>query len=142
MLVLDSLLDLYAFILQLLTTNLELHISHLTESFLHLKRFWSLSKTIHRFFAMPGFLVSKYYKPEAGVGNNLQIAAIIFGFILGFGLLTCVKAAIRTKTAWHRARRAKIMIVMVWGEMVVSLVFGLLGWLHINDIVGPRHDDL
>jgi multisubunit Na+/H+ antiporter MnhE subunit len=98
-----------------------------------------LSKTTTNIsFTMPGFLVSYNYKAEVGTSGDIQLAAIIWGFSLGFGLLTGIKAAIRTKTAWHRARRAKIYIIMVWGEMIASIGFGLLGWLNIVDVVGPR----
>lgn len=87
---------------------------------------------------MPGFLVPEHYKSEIVTVADIRIAAMTLGFTLGFGLLTCVKAAIRTKIAWNRSRRATIYIVMVWGEIIVSLLFGLLGWLDIESIVGPR----
>ena len=87
---------------------------------------------------MPGFLVSDHYKSETVTVADIRISAMTLGFTLGFGLLTCVKAAIRTKTAWNRSRRATIYIFMVWGEVAVSLIFGLLGWLDIEGIVEPR----
>jgi hypothetical protein len=87
---------------------------------------------------MSGFLVSEGYKVEAVTRGESRTGAIAVGFALGFGLLTCVKAGIRTKTTWKRSRSAKIYIAMVWGEMIVSIIFGMLGWLNLEGVIGPR----
>ena len=87
---------------------------------------------------MTGFLLSDSYKYESVTSADVRLAAIVLGFALRFGTLTCVKAGIATKRAFGRSRRANIYVVMIWGEIIVSVVFGLLGWFNLNEIVGPR----
>jgi len=90
---------------------------------------------------MTGFLVSKNYKYELVTPADIRLGAIVIGYALGFCTLTCIKAAIATKRAIGRSRRANIYVVMIWGEIIVSLAFGLLGWLNLNQIIGPRCAD-
>ena len=87
---------------------------------------------------MSGFLVSKDYKPELVTAADVQVSTLVLGYALGFGTLTCIKAAIATKTAWGRSRRATIYVVMIWGEILASVLFGLLGWLNLGGVLGPR----
>ena len=87
---------------------------------------------------MAGFLVSKSYKPEPFTSTDARLAGLVLGFALGFGILTCIKAACATDKAWGRSRRANIYVFMIWGEILVSATFGLLGWLNLDGILGPR----
>lgn len=88
---------------------------------------------------MTGFLVSPNYKYESVTSGDIRLAAIVLGYALGFGTLTSVKAGIATKRAYGRSRRANIYVAMIWGEIVVSLLFGLLAWLNLNNVIGPRY---
>jgi hypothetical protein len=87
---------------------------------------------------MTGFLVSEHYSYEAVTAADIRLVAILLGYALGFGTLTCIKAGRATGRAWGRSRRANIYVIMIWGEIVVSVAFGLLGWLHLNRMVEPR----
>lgn len=68
--------------------------------------------------------------------QDFQLAALAAGFTLGFGFLTVWEAIKQTRRNHSPLRSA--YIYMVWGEILVNVCIGVIGWLFLNDTVGPR----
>ncbi|KAF2686643.1 hypothetical protein K458DRAFT_362841 [Lentithecium fluviatile CBS 122367] len=71
----------------------------------------------------------------AATRSDIQIAALAAGFTLGFGLLTCWEAIKQTRQ--NRNPLRSVYIYMIWGEIVVNLVIGIIGWIFLAGIIGP-----
>ncbi|OAL50999.1 hypothetical protein IQ07DRAFT_508713 [Pyrenochaeta sp. DS3sAY3a] len=67
--------------------------------------------------------------------QDFQLAALAAGFTLGFGFLTVWEAIKQTQRNRNPLRSA--YIYMVWGEIFVNLVIGIVGWLFLNGRIGP-----
>lgn len=68
--------------------------------------------------------------------QDFQLAAVAAGFTIGFGFLTVWEAIKQTQQNRNPLRSA--YIYMVWGEILANVGLGILAWLFVNDIVGPR----
>ena len=67
--------------------------------------------------------------------QDFQLAAAAAGFTIGFGFLTVWEA-------WKQTRRNRnplrsVYIYMLWGEIAANLGIGVLGWLFLNENIGP-----
>lgn len=67
--------------------------------------------------------------------QDFQLAALAAGFTLGFGFLTVWEAIKQTRRNHSPLRSA--YIYMVWGEILVNVCIGIVGWLFLNDAIGP-----
>lgn len=77
------------------------------------------------------------YKFEPVSTTDMQLASIAWGFTLGFGFLTSVKAARQTLRIWQRRRRVTTYMVLAWGEMIASIIFGFLCWFFMDRKIPP-----
>ena len=87
---------------------------------------------------MGSIFVPDDYKPEPVSLTDMQLASIAWGFTFGFGFLTAVKAAKQTVRIWRRRKRVTTYMVLAWGEMVASIIFGILCWLFMDHKFPPR----
>ncbi|KAI0206208.1 hypothetical protein F4808DRAFT_469404 [Astrocystis sublimbata] len=72
--------------------------------------------------------------------NDIIIASIALGFTLGFGLLTTWTATRQTWVAYKRTGRMvlhNVYIRMVWGEIIVCLVFSVMCFMHLRGKISP-----
>jgi uncharacterized membrane protein len=67
--------------------------------------------------------------------QDYQVAALAAGFTLGFGILTIWEAIKQTQR--NRNPLRSVYIYMVWGEIIVNVVIGIIAWLFLNDVLGP-----
>ncbi|KAH7128209.1 hypothetical protein B0J11DRAFT_264623 [Dendryphion nanum] len=67
--------------------------------------------------------------------QDYQLAALAAGFTIGFGFLTVWEAIKQTRR--NRNPLRSIYIYMLWGEIAVNIVIGIIGWLFLNGILGP-----
>jgi hypothetical protein len=67
--------------------------------------------------------------------QDFQLAALAAGFTLGFGFLTVWEAVKQTRR--NRNPLRSMYIYMVWGEILVNVLIGIVGWLFLNDALGP-----
>jgi hypothetical protein len=67
--------------------------------------------------------------------QDFQLAALAAGFTIGFGFLTVWEAVKQTKRNHSPLRSA--YIYMIWGEILVNVIIGIIGWLFLNDKLGP-----
>ncbi|KAB2100529.1 hypothetical protein AG0111_0g11226 [Alternaria gaisen] len=67
--------------------------------------------------------------------QDFQLAALAAGFTIGFGFLTVWEAVKQTRRNHSPLRSA--YIYMIWGEIFVNVVIGIIGWLFLNDRLGP-----
>lgn len=67
--------------------------------------------------------------------QDYQLAALAAGFTLGFGFLTVWEAAKQTRR--NRNPLRSVYIYMLWGEIVVNILIGIVGWLFLNGVLGP-----
>ena len=63
------------------------------------------------------------------------VASIAFGWTLGFGYFAGCHAVRETRRT-HRLR-PNTYIVLIWGELIVCLVFAILCWLYLAKIIPP-----
>ncbi|BGP08758.1 hypothetical protein JCM10049v2_004608 [Rhodotorula toruloides] len=64
------------------------------------------------------------YKDEPVTQQDLHIATIAFGFIVGF---ICWSIS----TAWSQTHKLSIYTVLIWSEIVVCWIFAVICWLYI-----------
>ena len=67
--------------------------------------------------------------------QDFQLAALAAGFTIGFGFLTVWEAVKQTRRNHSPLRSA--YIYMIWGEILVNVIIGIIGWLFLNDRLGP-----
>ncbi|GAA6007021.1 uncharacterized protein JCM10292_003432 [Rhodotorula paludigena] len=70
------------------------------------------------------------YVPEPVTEGDMRVATIAFGWVLGFCLWTIA-------TAWQQTHRVSVYTVLIWGEIVVCLVFAVLCWLFMIEVIPP-----
>ncbi|KAK9413619.1 hypothetical protein SUNI508_11828 [Seiridium unicorne] len=72
--------------------------------------------------------------------DDLAIAALAFGFTLGFGWLTTWTAAKQTGRAYRRSGVGvfgNTYIWMIWMEITVCLSFSIVCFLHLKGLIPP-----
>jgi hypothetical protein len=79
------------------------------------------------------------YEYEPVTQADINLASIAWGFTLGFGFLTSVKAATQTIKVWRRTKTVTTYIVLAWGEMLVSIIFSFICWFYLDDAFPPRY---
>jgi len=84
------------------------------------------------------FVPKHFVAAELSLGD-IKVASIAWGFQLGFTFLTAVKAATQTLKIWRRTGRVTGYVLMIWLEMLVNTVFGVLSWLYMNGTIPPRY---
>lgn len=86
-------------------------------------------------------LLSPHYVPEETTKADLEIAAMAFGFTLGFGFLTTSTALKQTIDIASRYGIRKLnqpYIWMIWLEISVCLGFAIISWLHLVYVIPGR----
>lgn len=71
----------------------------------------------------------------AATQSDFQLAAVAAGFTLGFGFLTVWEAIKQTRRNKNPLR--SVYIYMLWGEIIVNLVIGIIGWTFLHGNIGP-----
>lgn len=87
-------------------------------------------------------LLSKDYVLEPVTVNDLQLASLAWGFTIGFGFLTTWTAMKQTAHMQRRYTLSKLnspYIWMIWLEILVCVIFSVICWLHLNNIIPPRY---
>jgi hypothetical protein len=87
-------------------------------------------------------LLSDHYVAEPVTVADLQLASLAWGFTIGFGFLTTWTAIKQTADIQRRHGYSKLnspYIWMIWLEILVCLIFSIICWLHLNDIIPPRY---
>lgn len=64
-----------------------------------------------------------------------RLADIAAGFLFGFGLWTVNTAIKRTKLC--KSPLTSTFILMIWIEIVVNVLMGILSWMSISQICKP-----
>ncbi|GAA6045386.1 hypothetical protein NBRC10513_007758 [Rhodotorula toruloides] len=64
------------------------------------------------------------YKDEPVTQQDLHIATIAFGFIVGF---ICWSIS----TAWSQTHKLSVYTVLIWSEIVVCWIFAVICWLYL-----------
>ncbi|KAH6639312.1 hypothetical protein C7974DRAFT_128892 [Boeremia exigua] len=67
--------------------------------------------------------------------EDYQLAAVAAGFTIGFGFLTVWEAIQQTRR--NRNPLRSVYIYMLWGEIVVNVCIGVVGWLFLTGTLGP-----
>lgn len=109
-------------------------------SFLH--SFHSLRCHLHNNTAIMIILLSDHYVAEPVTVDDLQLASLAWGFTIGFGFLTTWTAITQTADMQRRYGYSKLntpYIWMIWLEILVCLIFSIICWLHLNNIIPPRY---
>jgi hypothetical protein len=78
------------------------------------------------------------YELESVSSADEKLASIAWGFTLGFSLLTATKAARQTYKIYKRTKSLNVYVTLIWGELVVSTVFGFICWFYLNGNFAPR----
>ncbi|KAH6676754.1 hypothetical protein B0J14DRAFT_586251 [Halenospora varia] len=85
-------------------------------------------------------LLSDHYVAQPVTVADLQLASLAWGFTIGFGFLTTWTAIRQTADMKRRYGYSKLnspYIWMIWLEILVCLIFSIICWLHLNDIIPP-----
>lgn len=64
---------------------------------------------------------------------DFKVAAMAFGFTVGFGFLTTWEAIKQTRRNRNPLRSA--YIYMLWGEIVANVGIMVIGWIWIDEVV-------
>ncbi|KAL2752397.1 hypothetical protein ACRALDRAFT_2126888, partial [Sodiomyces alcalophilus JCM 7366] len=85
-------------------------------------------------------LLPPHYVPEDVTPEDCMLASIFWGFTIGFGWLTTWKAMRQSMRVWRRHQWGvfrSAFIWMIWLEIIVCLIFGIICYLHLLDIIPP-----
>ncbi len=66
---------------------------------------------------------------------DYKLAGAAAGFTLGFGLLTVWEAIKQTNAV--RSPLLSHYVYMIWGEIFVNLVIGIIAWLMLDAVLVP-----
>lgn len=81
------------------------------------------------------------FHPQEVTEHDLIIASLAWGFTIGFGWLT-TWTAIKQTTQFYRRHGTRVFrsayIWMVWLELLVCLIFGVICFLHLLAYIPPR----
>lgn len=69
---------------------------------------------------------------EITVGD-IKIASLAFGWTLGFGYFTACHCVRETR----RTRRINTYVILIWGELLVCLIFAVICWLYLTRDIPP-----
>lgn len=70
--------------------------------------------------------------------DDIELDSIAFGWLVGFIVLTAVKAGSQTMKAWRRVGRLTVYAIMVWLDIIACAAFGLLCWLCMHGTIRER----
>ncbi|KAH7248187.1 hypothetical protein B0J15DRAFT_449463 [Fusarium solani] len=85
-------------------------------------------------------LLSPHFEPEEVTEHDIIIASIAWGFTIGFGWLTTWTALKQSVHIYRRRGRAVVRnayVWMIWLEILVCLIFSIICFLHLRDIIPP-----
>ncbi|KAI0018499.1 hypothetical protein F4780DRAFT_781344 [Xylariomycetidae sp. FL0641] len=80
---------------------------------------------------MAGFLVPPWYKADTPGRLDMNIASLIWGMSLMVASFAMAKATRQTWTVWKRRRGVNSYIVMVWLELISSLIISVIVWFYL-----------
>lgn len=83
------------------------------------------------------FMPDHFVAAESTLGD-IKITSLAWGFQLGFTFLTAAKAGTQTLKIWRRTRRVTGYMFMIWVEVIVNTILGVLSWLYMDGIIPPR----
>lgn len=86
-------------------------------------------------------LLSPHFELEDVTQEDLIIASLAWGFTLGFGWLTTWTAVRQSTSIWRRYSTHSVhntYIWLIWLEILVCLVFGIICWLYLLGYIAPR----
>jgi hypothetical protein len=87
-------------------------------------------------------LLSDNFVLQEVTKSDLVIASVAWGFTLGIGWLTTWTAIQQTRKAFRRRGNSTLYntyIIIVWGEIVVCLGFGIICFIHLLGSIPPRY---
>ncbi|KFA46013.1 hypothetical protein S40293_08776 [Stachybotrys chartarum IBT 40293] len=87
-----------------------------------------------------GFLIPDHFILEDVTREDMIIASLAWGFTIGFGWLTAWTAVKQTKQTWKRQGTRvfwNAYIWMIWLEILVCLIFGVICFLYLLYIIRP-----
>lgn len=89
---------------------------------------------------MGGFLVPPHFQTIPVTLTDVKISTFVWGFTMGFAILTTWKAVSQTISIWRRTNRVTVAYIwMVWLELLVNVIAGVLSWVYMDGIIGPRY---
>lgn len=86
-------------------------------------------------------LLPSHYVLQEVTQDDLALASLAWGFTIGFGWLTTWTAIKQTRQIYKRLGLRVICnayVWMIWLEILVCLIFGIICWLHLKGIIPPR----
>src|SRR5438045_2337839 len=100
------------------------------------RRVFGGANVTHAQASIPILIVSKM----AVNVRDFKLASTAAGFTLGFGLLTTWEAIKQTRALKSPLR--SVYIYMVWGEILVNLLIGIIAWLFLDGTLQPRYSPI
>lgn len=88
---------------------------------------------------MSGPFIPDDFEPQVNSPGDVKLAAIAWGFTLGFGYLTCSKALKQTRMVWKRSHRINTYVALIWIEVFSSLTYGILAWLMMDNTIPMKY---
>jgi hypothetical protein len=78
-----------------------------------------------------------YLKPTSH--EDVQVTTFVFGFTLGFAVLTAWKAVQQTVKIWQRTKKiASFYTMMIMLELVVNIAMSTTCWMGMIGAITPR----
>ncbi|KAH7398375.1 hypothetical protein BKA66DRAFT_565985 [Pyrenochaeta sp. MPI-SDFR-AT-0127] len=85
-------------------------------------------------------LLPSHYVLQEVTQDDLALASLAWGFTIGFGWLTTWTAIKQTRQIYMRLGLrvfCNAYVWMIWLEILVCLIFGIICWLHLKGIIPP-----
>ncbi|TDZ54470.1 hypothetical protein CTRI78_v006351 [Colletotrichum trifolii] len=89
---------------------------------------------------MAGTLVPPWYEAHPPSVNDMNIASMFWGFTLGVGLWSGVKAYRQTMASWGRIHRVNAYVWLIWAEWFASMVIGIMSWCYLTGRIGTSFE--
>ncbi|KAL5638418.1 hypothetical protein ACGC1H_005189 [Rhizoctonia solani] len=80
----------------------------------------------------PTFKTEHALKGTKVLPEDVRLATLAFGFTIGFGYFVMWHAFKQT----HKIKRRSAYIIMCWVEIAACLIWAILSWLYITDMIG------
>ncbi|KAI1340769.1 hypothetical protein F5Y15DRAFT_32178 [Xylariaceae sp. FL0016] len=84
-----------------------------------------------------GLFVPPWYVREVPSDDDMNTGSIFFGFTLAAAIACAVKAGNQTVRSYKRAQRVTAYMMMIWAELVASVVLAVISWCFQRQYIEP-----
>ncbi|KKY17312.1 hypothetical protein UCDDS831_g06480 [Diplodia seriata] len=89
---------------------------------------------------MTGTLIPPWYEGYRVSRAEMSVVSIVWGISLGCSMFCVATAISQTLNTWARCGRTTEYIFLIWIEIIVCTVIGVISWLYMRSTIGPSFE--